>query len=181
RLRVAIAAYVRTLVALNSRFDRALRGDTSAITGAERRGFTVFMGKARCGTCHFAPLFNGLMPPELVESEPEIIGVPEKRAIQHARLDADDGRGDVDHEPTHAKAFRVPTLRNIALTAPYMHNGAYATLEEVVDFYNRGGGTGIGAKVPGQTLAAQPLHLTSGEHRDLIAFLGTLTDTIVSK
>jgi cytochrome c peroxidase len=179
RLRVAIAAYVRSLVGLNSRFDRALRGDTAAVSAAERRGFTLFMGKARCGTCHFAPLFNGVMPPEFVESEPEIIGVPATRAIRHARLDVDLGRGAVDNEPAHAKAFRVPTLRNVAVTAPYMHNGAYATLEQVVDFYNRGGGAGIGAKVPGQTLAPQALHLTRGEQQDLIAFLRALTDTVV--
>ncbi|HEY7236105.1 MAG TPA: cytochrome c peroxidase [Gemmatimonadaceae bacterium] len=180
RLRVAVAAYVRSLIALNSRFDRAVRGDTAAITAPERRGFTLFMGKGRCGTCHFAPLFNGVMPPEFVESEPEIIGVPARRAIRHARLDADEGRGAVDHEPTHAGAFRVPTLRNVVLTAPYMHNGAYATLEQVVDFYNRGGGSGVGAKVTGQTLSAQPLGLTAREQRDLVAFLGTLTDTVLT-
>jgi cytochrome c peroxidase len=179
RLRVALAAYVRSLVELNSRFDRALRGDTTAVSDAERRGFTLFMGKGRCGTCHFAPLFNGLMPPDFVESEPEIIGVPETRAIRHARLDADQGRGAVDNEPAHANAFRVPTLRNVALTAPYMHTGAYGTLEQVVDFYDRGGGTGIGARVPSQTLSPQPLHLTRGEQRDLIAFLRALTDTVV--
>src|SRR5262249_10568970 len=76
RLRLALAAYVRSLRATNSRFDRAARGDLSALTAEERDGFTVFMGKAKCGTCHFAPLFNGATPPWLTESEPEVIGVP---------------------------------------------------------------------------------------------------------
>jgi cytochrome c peroxidase len=179
RLRVAVAAYVRSLIALNSRFDKAMRGDKAALTAAERRGFDLFMGKGRCGTCHFAPLFNGVMPPEFVESEPEIIGVPAERAIRHARLDPDEGRGAVDHEPTHIGAFRVPTLRNVALTAPYMHNGAYTKLGDVVDFYNRGGGVGVGAKVAGQTLPTRPLGLTAIERRDLVAFLGALTDTVL--
>jgi cytochrome c peroxidase len=181
RLRVAIAAYVRTLVALDSRFDRAVRGDTSALAADERRGFTLFMGKARCGTCHFAPLFTGTLPPEFVESEPEIIGVPDQMATRHAKVDADLGRGAVDHEPAHAGAFKVPTLRNVAVTAPYMHNGAYRTLEQVVDFYNRGGGRGIGARVPGQTLPSQPLGLSAQERRDLVAFLRSLTDTVAAR
>jgi len=177
-IRVALAAYVRSLVALNSPFDRAARGDTAALTPAARRGFTLFMGKGRCGTCHFLPLFNGTMPPDFVTSETEIIGVPERPAARGARLDPDAGRGGVDHEATHQAAFRVPTLRNIALTAPYMHNGSFATLAQVIDFYNRGGGAGVGARVPGQTLPARPLHLSGPERRDLEAFLRALTDTV---
>jgi len=169
---------VRSLHALSSRFDRAARGDTTALTTDERRGFAVFMGKARCGTCHFLPLFNGTMPPDFVGSEPEIIGVPEQPVVRGARLDPDPGRGGVDHEATHRFAFRVPTLRNVALTAPYMHNGAYARLEQVVDFYNRGGGSGVGAVVPSQTLPARQLHLDSTEKRQLVAFLNALTDTV---
>jgi cytochrome c peroxidase len=137
------------------------------------------MGKARCGTCHFLPLMNGTLPPDFVSSEPEIIGVTERPLSRHARLDPDPGRGGVDNEPTHRAAFKVPTLRNVSRTAPYMHNGAFATLKEVVDFYDRGGGAGSGADVPGQTLSARPLHLTQREKGDLIAFLRSLDDTIV--
>jgi cytochrome c peroxidase len=179
-IRVALAAYVRSLVALNSPFDRAARGDTAALAPAARRGFTLFMGKGHCGTCHFLPLFNGTMPPEFVTSEPEIIGVPTRPVRQGARLDLDAGRGGVDHEATHQAAFRVPTLRNIALTAPYMHNGSFATLAQVIEFYNRGGGAGVGARVPGQTLPARPLHLSRPERRDLEAFLRALTDTVAT-
>ena len=177
-LRCALAAYVRSLHGLNSRFDRATRGDTLALSADERRGFSLFMGKGRCAVCHFVPLFNGTMPPGFAVSEPEIIGVPTKPVAKGATLDPDSGRGGFDHEPTHQFAFRVPTLRNVALTAPYMHNGRFATLEQVIDFYNRGGGTGVGARVPGQTLPAEPLHLTRTERRQLIAFLGALTDTV---
>jgi cytochrome c peroxidase len=179
-VRVALAAYVRSLRALDSRFDRAARGDTGALTEPERRGFTVFMGKGRCGTCHFLPLFNGTMPPDFVTSEPEIIGVPVRPAMRRARVDPDPGRGAVDHEPTHDGAFKVPTLRNIALTAPYMHNGAFTTLAQVIDFYNRGGGSGVGARVPGQTLGADSLGLSPAERRDLEAFLRALTDTVAA-
>ena len=71
RLRMALAAYLRSLQAIDSRFDRATRGDTAPLSASERRGFTLFMGKARCGTCHFVPLFNGVTPPTFTESEPE--------------------------------------------------------------------------------------------------------------
>jgi len=74
-------------------------------------------------------------------------------------------------------AFRTPSLRNVALTAPYMHNGAYPTLESVVDFYNRGGGAGIGIQLDNQTLPPDPLHLSAGEQRALVTFMRSLTDT----
>jgi cytochrome c peroxidase len=179
-LRVALASYVRSLVALNSPFDRAVRGDSAAISTAVRRGFTVFMGKARCGTCHFAPLFNGTEPPAYVTTDPEIIGVPERPVLHHARLDPDPGRAAIDQVRSHRFAFKVPTVRNAAVTGPYMHNGAYRTLDEIVAFYDAGGGTGIGLDLPYQTLFDHPLKMTPGERADLIAFLRSLTDTTVS-
>lgn len=179
-VRVALAAYIRTLTALNSRFDRAIRGDTTAITPDERRGFNLFVGKARCGTCHFAPLFGGTLPPEFARSELEIIGVPSTTATKNATVDPDPGRAAVDHWREHQFGFRVPTIRNAALTAPYMHNGVFATLEQVVDFYDRGGGDGIGASVPGQTLPSRPLHLTPSERSDLVAFVRSVTDSSAS-
>ncbi len=176
-VRVAIAAYERSLVALNSPFDRAVGGDSEAMSPEARRGFTVFMGKGRCGTCHFAPLFNGTQPPTYRSSDPEIIGVPEQPALQRARLDPDPGRGAIDQVSTHAFAFKVPTVRNAAVTAPYMHNGAFHTLEDVMAFYNAGGGKGIGISLPYQTLFDQSLDLTPTEQSELIAFLRALTDT----
>ncbi|HWZ58198.1 MAG TPA: cytochrome c peroxidase [Gemmatimonadaceae bacterium] len=176
-LRVALASYIRSLTALNAPFDRAVRGDSAALSAAARRGFTVFMGKGRCGTCHFAPLFNGTQPPLYRTTDPEIIGVPEQPVLRHARLDPDRGRGLIDRVDTHRFAFKVPTVRNAALTAPYMHNGAYRSLDDVVAFYNAGGGAGIGIDLPYQTLFDQPLHLTRRERTDLIAFMRALTDT----
>jgi cytochrome c peroxidase len=174
-LRLALAAYVRSLVALDSRFDRAVRGDVSAMTKQERAGFDLFMGKGRCGTCHFAPLFNGAMPPSFTESEPEVIGVPATTAGAPA-VDPDSGRFNVRRIDLHLFAFKTPTLRNIELTAPYMHNGVFRTLDEVVDFYDGGGGHGLGIRVR-QTLPTDSLHLTAGEKRALVAFMRTLTDT----
>ncbi|MEP6572698.1 MAG: cytochrome c peroxidase [Gemmatimonadota bacterium] len=176
-VRIALAAYVRTLVGLDAPFDRAVRGDSTAMSSEASRGFNLFMGKGRCATCHFLPLFNGTAPPDFVRSEMEIIGVPATSAGMRPHLDTDPGRAAIDREATHTGAFKVPTLRNVALTAPYMHNGVFSSLREVIDFYNRGGGSGMGLRVPGQTLSARPLHLTRRDRNDLIAFLRALTDT----
>jgi cytochrome c peroxidase len=177
RIQQALAAYVRTLVRLDSRFDRAARGDSTALSMTERRGFTVFMSKAQCGFCHIPPLFNGMLPPEFNRSEVEVLGVPRQADTVHAVPDADLGRYAITHDGRDLHSFRTPSLRNVAVTAPYMHNGVYRTLDEVIDFYNRGGGEGIGARLPNQTLSVRPLHLTVSERRELIAFLGALTDT----
>ncbi len=180
RLRMALAAYLRSLQALDSRFDRAARGDTALLSSSERHGFTLFMGKARCGTCHFAPLFNGTTPPTFTEAEPEVIGTPAGPlgTRDGGRIDPDVGRFAVDRIELHRFAFKTPTLRNIALTAPYMHNGVFRTLEDVIDFYDGGGGAGRGIATPQQTLPRDSLHLSRDEKRDIIAFLGALTDTV---
>jgi len=174
RIAAALAAYVRSLPVTDAPFDRALRGDTTAISAAARRGFNVYMGKAACGTCHFAPLFNGVVPTRYTEAEFEVIGVPARAEWRGARVDADSGRGPLNANPLHAFAFKTPTVRHSARTAPYMHNGVYRTLEEVVRFYNLGGGEGIGARTAHQTLPPDPLELTEAEIADLIAFLRAL-------
>lgn len=176
-VRIAIASYIRSLNALNSRFDRYMRGDLSAMNAAERHGFNLFMGRAKCGTCHFMPLFNGTVPPGFVKTELEIIGVPLASDTVNAVLDTDIGRAGANGIDIDRFAFKTPTLRNIALTAPYMHNGVYATLEQVLDFYNRGGGAGLGIPLERQTLPADPLNLTRAEQQAIIAFLHALTDT----
>ncbi len=177
RLRQALAAYVRTLVALDSRFDRAVRGDTVLLTAQERRGFTLFMGKAGCGTCHFAPLFSGNTPPLYKAADVEVIGTPAAPA-RATVLDADSGRARIDHLPAHVRAFKTPSLRNVTLTAPYMHHGRFTTLDEVVRFYDAGGGQGAGAAIAYQTLAPDSLHLSATERSAIVAFLGTLVDTM---
>jgi cytochrome c peroxidase len=176
-VRVALAAYIRSLTAFDAPIDRALKGDTLAIGADARRGFNLFMGRAQCGTCHYAPLFSGVAPPTFATADVEVLGVPARADTVRATVDADSGRGRIDRRPGLLHAFRTPSLRNVALTAPYMHNGVFTTLEQVVDFYNRGGGAGIGARAPNQTLSPRPLHLSATETRELIAFLQTLTDT----
>lgn len=173
----AIAMYVRILISYNSRFDQYMRGATGKMTKTEINGFNLFMGKAKCATCHYVPLFNGSKPPSYYYQESEVIGVPATTDTLHAVLDSDIGRGPIMHLDFFDHAFKTPTLRNIALTAPYMHNGVYKTLEEVVDFYDRGGGLGLGITIPNQTLPGDKLRLTKKEKQQLIAFMGTLTDT----
>lgn len=176
-VRNALACYVRSLTSLNARPDRYLRGEPVALSTDERAGFNLFLGKGRCATCHFFPIYNGFIPPHYEKTESEIIGVPQTPRIRKAKLDADLGRFATYQKNIHRYAFKTPTIRNVALTAPYMHNGVYRTLEEVVDFYNRGGGQGIGIQLESQTLATDSLRLTGGEQKALVAFMKALTDT----
>jgi len=172
----AIAWYVRTLTSYNARFDKYMRGDRQKMNAEEINGFNLFMGKAKCATCHYIPLFNGSRPPDYYYQESEVIGVPATTATHPIRLDDDPGRYAILPNDFLQHAFKTPTLRNIALTTPYMHNGVYKTLEEVVEFYNKGGGAGLGLTVPNQTLPPAPLQLSAREKKELIAFLKTLTD-----
>jgi cytochrome c peroxidase len=172
----AISSYVRSLISLNSPFDRYIRGVSDTLNIAAKNGFNLFMGKAKCGTCHYAPLFNGLVPPLFQETESEIIGTPASTEKTPA-IDSDEGKFRFTRIPLHKYAFKTSSLRNIALTAPYMHNGVFPTLSHVIDFYNDGGGAGRGIDLPTQTLSATPLGLSKSEKTDIIAFLLSLTDT----
>jgi cytochrome c peroxidase len=174
----AIASYERTLIALNSKFDRHMRGD-SLLSKNEINGFNVFMGKAKCGTCHFIPLFSGAKPPRYYHIESEVLGVPLEKNKRKASIDNDSGRFLITGIPIHLFSFKTPSIRNIELTAPYMHNGVFDTLEEVVDFYNNGGGKGLKIAPENQTLPFEKLKLTSKEKRDIILFMKTLTDTTI--
>lgn len=176
-LQKAIASYVRSLNGLNSPFDQYMRGDHSAMTKAQIKGFNLYMGKAKCATCHFLPLFNGTVPPLYLDTESEVLGVPQKNDTLNATVDPDVGKHKIYGGELLKFAFKTPSVRNAALTAPYMHNGVYETLEEVIDFYNRGGGAGIGIALEHQTLPPDPLNLSKQEQQDLISFLHALTDT----
>jgi len=173
----AISEYERTLVSLNSKFDKNVRGEEDSFSETEKAGFNIFMDKGRCATCHYLPLFNNVVPPQYTRSEFEIIGTTASFDTVHPVLDADKGRGGLYGTKIFMHAFKTPTLRNIALTAPYMHNGAFESLEQVIEFYNNGGGAGMGLNVPNQTLSSDSLHLTTKEKKELLAFLNTLTDT----
>lgn len=173
----AISSYERSLVAMDSKFDQNIRREKNTMTKEEIRGFNLFMGKAECATCHFMPMFNGTVPPAYTKTEWEILGVPAKADTVNAVIDKDPGRFAVNGMQLNKYAFKTTTLRNVALTAPYMHNGIYKTLEEVVDFYARGGGNGIGMTLETQTLPFDKLELSVQDKKDLVAFLKTLTDT----
>lgn len=174
-IRHAISNYTRSLAKFNSKFDENIKGEKNTLNVSEKRGFNLFMGKAACATCHFPPLFNGTVPPFFKETELEIIGVP--KTDQNKELDEDLGRYYYFKTEERKGAFKTPTLRNIAKTAPYMHNGIYNTLEDVMDFYNKGGGAGLGLDVPHQTLPFDSLELSEAEIKDVIAFMKTLTDS----
>jgi cytochrome c peroxidase len=177
-VRNAIAAYVRSLAPFRSPFDHYLRGDTNALSPEAAKGFNLFAGKAKCATCHFIPVFNGTIPPWYNKTESEIIGVPVSPVTRNAVIDPDPGRYAIHRLDELAFAFKTPTVRNAALTAPYMHNGAYQTLEEVIAFYHLGGGSGIGIDLPGQSLPFDNLQLSTPEKKALIAFIHALTDEV---
>lgn len=167
----AIAAYVETLARTDARIDRAARGELE-LGADERAGFDVFVGKGRCARCHVPPSFGGSRPRDFQVAVYAVLGVPAREGSR--ALDADKGRGGVTGRPEDLRAFKTPTLREIAATAPYFHNGGFATLEGVVDFYDKGGG--VGAGVAGITRERQdpdvrPLRLTPDERRALLVFL----------
>lgn len=160
----AIAAFERTVVSFNSRFDRYTQGDMNALTDQEKRGLKLFRSvKTRCFECHRFPHF--------ADDTFRVIGVPPLEGHE-----PDIGRAEVAGQGPQF-AFKVPTLRNVELTAPYMHNGVFATLEEVVDFYAKGGGRQFKDPVPGIDDKIGKFTLTEEEQSDLVAFLKSLTDT----
>jgi cytochrome c peroxidase len=171
----SVAEYIKTLESKNSKFDKYIKGDATQLNKNEINGFNLFTGKALCGSCHFYPLFNGLVPPMYNDNEFEVVGTPEDST--NKKLDADAGREKISHSLIHRFAFKTPGIRNIALTAPYMHNGAYTTLDQVLDFYNKGGGVGLKFKLENQTLPFDSLGLTKPELNDIKQFLLALTDT----
>jgi cytochrome c peroxidase len=171
----ALAAFIRSLTPFRSKFDRHMRGE-KAMNHEEVEGFNLFMSKAKCGTCHFIPLFNGTVPPAFTTSESEVIGVPKDK--QFTQVDTDKGRYNIHQIAKFLHAFKTPTLRNVQLTGPYMHNGVFQTLDEVIDFYDKGGAAGRNIVLDNQTLPADSLSLTKDEKRKLVLFLHTLTDDV---
>ncbi len=181
RIAAALAAYVRSLHPLNSPFDHYMAGDSRALNPRQKNGANLFMGKAQCATCHFIPLFNGLIPPDYKRTEFEVLGATLTDSFDKPMLSPDEGRYALYPFAFYKGAFKTPTVRNTAETYPYMHNGAFRSLEKVMEFYNKGGGAGLGLKVPAQTLPSTPLHLTDREMQDIILFLQALTDSTSHK
>jgi cytochrome c peroxidase len=151
----SIAAFERTLVTPGSAFDRYLQGDKKALDSQQKSGLILFFGKAACSECH-----NG---PNMTDNKFHSLGL-----LPGERRDADLGRYAVTHNPADRHAFKTPSLRDVTLRSPYMHNGSIQTLPEVIDFYNQGGGDGPKSKL------IFKLDLTPAEKEDLLAFLQSL-------
>ncbi len=170
----AITMYYADLGNYTASFDDAINLNKQ-ISQQSIAGFNLFMSKAQCATCHFAPQFNGVKPP-YIGSEFEVLGTP--KDVKFSALSEDVGRYKINPAQETMNSFRTGNLRNIAKTKPYMHNGVFSTLEQVIDFYDTGGGIGNGLKVENQTLSSDSLHLTKNEKQSLIAFMQTLNEDI---
>jgi len=156
----ALASYVRTIVSGNAPVDRYGNGDRNALTERQRQGLRLFRGKGSCIVCHVGPLFT--------DERFHNTGV----AWRDGRL-LDQGRFAVTNEDEDRGAFKTPTLREVARTAPYMHDGSITTLEEVLEFYDRGGNNN-----PYLDPTLRPLNLNGAEKRALLAFLHVLSGEI---
>jgi cytochrome c peroxidase len=175
RVAMAIASFERTLISRDAPLDRFLSGDTKALSSKALNGYKIFTGKGKCTECHYGvnladDRFYVLNAPENPEhlKDPRITAtrrfVAKGYHLEGYRTLAEDpGRYLVSKDQKDWKAFKTPTLRDIAKTAPYMHNGMYATLDEIIEFFNAGGGKG--------TTVLSPLQLTSTEKEDLRIFL----------
>jgi cytochrome c peroxidase len=152
RLVQAIATFVRGALSGGSLFDRFVAGDQAALSSAARRGYALFTGRAGCSRCHAGPLFTD-----------------EALHNTGVRWGRDLGRFGVTGLPQDRGRFKTPSLRDVGLTAPYMHDGSLSTLEAVVAFYDRGGGPN-----PNLDPAIRPLRLAPGERSDLVAWLRAL-------
>jgi cytochrome c peroxidase len=153
----AIAAFARTLMSTNSAFDQYSLGNKQAMSQAAIRGMALFKGKARCILCHSGPNFT--------DNQFHNLGVP-----QVGPMKVDLGRYDVTSRERDKGAFKTPTLRSILETAPYMHDGVFLSLEEVIEFLDKGGWAN-----PNLSPLMKPLSLTQEEKADLLAFLEALT------
>ncbi len=185
----AIASYERTLISGNTPFDRWYYGrDNTALGREAQRGFKLFSGKARCGTCHALGSDHALFTDQELHNtgigwqrsmhtraaEAAVAIAPGLNVAKHL-LEAvseppgnDLGRYEVTQDPADRWRYKTPSLRNVALTAPYMHDGSFATLADVVAYYNRGG-----YAAPDRDI--EPLGLSTMEQNDVVVFLKSLT------
>lgn len=162
-LQDALASYVRTIFSGNSAYDRYLAGETEAMNAAQKRGLQLFRGKAGCTSCHMGPLLS--------DEEFHVTGAS---GGGRASVDSDAGRGAVSQREEERGAFKTPSLRDVARTPPYMHDGSFATLRDVLRFYNEGGRARANLDVE-----MRRLDLSEKELEDLEAFLGALNGRIV--
>lgn len=157
----AIAEFERTLETANTPYDRYVAGDDNALSESAKRGRLLFIGRANCASCHSGEDFTA--------DRHKNIGLFNERELN------DPGRAGVTNDPTHRGLFKIPSLRNVAVTAPYMHNGMFATLRDVVEYYNAPDKV-VKGSVNRDKALDQPINLSSDEVSDLVAFLESLTD-----
>ena len=176
----ALKCYLISIPSYDSPFDQYVQQKMKNIPVDIRLGFNLFMGKAQCGTCHFPPTFSGLLPPFYKDSESEVLGVLKDENFDNPVLDKDEGRqaSGVAKDDYHffRNSFKTPTVRNAAVSAPYMHNGSIQSLEKLIEFYDLGGGEGMGLDLDHQTLPEDALELSEAEKNALIAFVKSLSD-----
>lgn len=170
----SISEFEKTLISMNSKFDNYLNGNKTTLNTREINGYNVFSGKALCGSCHFLPLFNGLVPPIFNDNEFEVIGTPQDPDSKI--IDSDSGRFMITKKNIHVFAFKTPSIRNIENSFPYMHNGSFKKIDQIIEFYNKGGGKVLLQKVQNQTLPFDSLNLTVKEKEDIKLFLMCLSD-----
>lgn len=171
----ALTFYYADASFYTSKFDDAMNNKTSELDSKTIDGFNIFMSKGQCGTCHFVPIFNGVKAP-FNNSEFEVIGVPSN--LTYAHISPDSGRYYNTPSPNNIHSFRTPTLRNIIHSKPYMHNGVFNSIDEVIEFYNSGGGIGKKLTIENQTLSSDSLHLTTNEIDNLKLFIESLNENI---
>ncbi|MDW3647180.1 MAG: cytochrome c peroxidase [Bacteroidia bacterium] len=152
----SIAAFERSLISGNSAYDRFLQGDPTALSTSAKRGFEGFMGKWGCANCHSGHLLTNYLF--------ENVGLYKEYK--------DRGRVLISLDEKDVGKFKVPTLRNIALTYPYMHDGSIATLREVIDFYEKGG-----EDHPNKHMFVRRRRMSEEDKADLLAFMHSLTDS----
>ena len=155
-----MASYVRTILSGDAPIDRYMNGEREALAEQARAGLRLFRGKANCTACHLGPIFS--------DEQFHNTGV----AWREGEL-LDPGRFAVTGKEEDRGAFKTPTLREVTRTAPYMHDGSLATLDDVIEFYNRGGNPN-----PHLDPELRPLRLTPEEKQALLAFLRALSGTI---
>jgi cytochrome c peroxidase len=176
----ALASYVRSILSGDSPFDRFVNGDRTALSGEQQTGLQIFRGKGNCTACHVGPnltderLHNTGVAwvGDAQSSRPALPAQPALPAPGN-RAFADQGRAAITGRPEDRGAFKTPTLREVAHSAPYMHDGSRATLADVVDYYDRGGNAN-----PLLDPEIRALHLTAAEKSALVAFLGSLSGAV---
>ncbi|MBF0327564.1 MAG: cytochrome-c peroxidase [Nitrospirae bacterium] len=175
KIAMALASFQRSLISKNSPLDRYLKGDKKALSKDAVKGLITFTGKGKCADCHYGATlsddkFYALNVPENPDFKDDAGIAATRRFVakisgfeDYRTLNEDPGRYLVTKDKKDWRAFRTPALREVSKTAPYMHNGVFKTLDEVIDFFDRGGGAGNDA--------LKPLNLSAEEKKCLKTFL----------